>query len=220
MWSRHLVYRKESLKTTWTLRLALVGVPFLVILMTRGIWIPWIGHSVTCTDQVHAADAILIENFDVDYLPFERAAALQSQGLSSRVFVPIDVGPNGQAARVADGIVELMTRIASLKNWRTIPIHQVEPISLNAAKEVSDFLAKERIHSVIVVAPGFRSRRSSLVYNAVLKPAGITVSCVPTTESKTAETWTETWHGIQEVTLQFLKLQYYRFYVLPKQAWS
>ena len=28
-------------------------------------------------------------------------------------------------------------------------------------------------------------------------------------------TWTESWHGIQEVVEQWLKLQYYRLYVLP-----
>ena len=26
---------------------------------------------------------------------------------------------------------------------------------------------------------------------------------------------TETWHGTQEVALEFVMLQYYRFYVLP-----
>jgi hypothetical protein len=27
--------------------------------------------------------------------------------------------------------------------------------------------------------------------------------------------WAQSWHGIQGVSEQFLKLQYYRFYVLP-----
>ena len=65
-----------------------------------------------------------------------------------------------------------------------------------------------------MVTPGFRSQRSSLVYQAVLAPAGIAVYCVPVFGQKTPANWTETWHGIQEVAEQFLKLQYYRFYVL------
>ena len=73
---------------------------------------------------------------------------------------------------------------------------------------------------MILVAPGFRSERSSLIYNAVLAPSGITVSCVPTIGPKATETWTHTWHGIEEVALQFLELQYYRFWVLPKAAWE
>jgi hypothetical protein len=29
------------------------------------------------------------------------------------------------------------------------------------------------------------------------------------------DSWADTWHGVQGVTEQFIKLQYYRFYVLP-----
>ncbi len=63
---------------------------------------------------------------------------------------------------------------------------------------------------------GFRSKRSSLIYQAVLAPAGITVSCIPVFVGAAPENWSQTWHGIAEVTEQFLKLQFYRFYVLLK----
>jgi hypothetical protein len=43
---------------------------------------------------------------------------------------------------------------------------------------------------------------------------GIKVHCVPVFGQKSPANWTKTWHGIQDVTEQFLKLQYYRFYVL------
>jgi hypothetical protein len=95
-----------------------------------------------------------------------------------------------------------------------MPIRAIEPISLNAAYEIRDFLTKEHLRTVIVVTPGFRSKRSSLIYQAVLAPAGITVSCMPVFVGATLENWSQTWHGIQEVTEQFLKLQYYRFYIL------
>jgi hypothetical protein len=96
-----------------------------------------------------------------------------------------------------------------------IPIREVEPISLNAAYDIRDFLAKEHITSVAIVTPGCRSRRSALIYQRVLGDAGISPSCVPVFDQRTAENWTDTWHGVQDVTEQFLKLQYYRFYVLP-----
>jgi hypothetical protein len=38
---------------------------------------------------------------------------------------------------------------------------------------------------------------------------------VPVFGTTTPENWTGTWHGIQDVALQFLKLSYYRMYVLP-----
>ena len=67
---------------------------------------------------------------------------------------------------------------------------------------------------MIVVTRGFRSKRSLLVYHAVLDPVGIKVSCMPVFGQKTPDNWTVTWHGIQEVIEQFLKLRFYRFYVL------
>src|SRR5262249_33883626 len=82
------------------------------------------------------------------------------------------------------------------------------------AYQIRDFLTTEHLRSVIVVTPGFRSKRSALVYHAVLDPVGIKVHCVPVFGQMTPAKWAKTWHGIQGVTEQFLKLQYYRFYVL------
>jgi hypothetical protein len=216
--SRHFVYRKESLRTTWKLRLALVGGLALLVFLTRGSWIPGIVRSLTCAEHVRTADAILVENFDVDYLPFERAAALQQEGFSSKILVPVMAPTESSDSSVDEGIVEVMTRIARLKDWQTIRIREIEPISLNAASQIRTFLTRAQIRSVLIVAPSLRSRRSSMIYDAVLTPAGISVSCVPVAGLKTAETWIRTWHGIQDVTQQFVKLQYYRFWVLPLAA--
>jgi hypothetical protein len=41
------------------------------------------------------------------------------------------------------------------------------------------------------------------------------VYCAPVFGRTTPERWTATWHGIQDVSEEFLKLQYYRFYVIP-----
>ena len=73
----------------------------------------------------------------------------------------------------------------------------------------------QRIRSVIVVTPLFRSRRSALVYSATLGPAGVTVWCEPVQGSVGVNAWTRSWHGIQDVVQQWLKLHYYRLYVLP-----
>jgi hypothetical protein len=115
---------------------------------------------------------------------------------------------------VSQGIAEVMARLARLQDVEMIPIRPSEPISLHAAYQIRDFLTIEQVSSIIVVTSGFRSKRSSLVYHTVLDPVGIKVRCVPVFGQKTSANWTKTWHGIQDVTEQFLKLQYYRFYVL------
>src|SRR5262249_24045868 len=105
--------------------------------------------------------------------------------------------------------------IARLGAMDIVPIREIEPISLNAAHDVLRFIEREQIRSVIVVSPLFRSRRSALVYGATLGRAGITVKCDPVQGIQTVYTWTKSWHGIQNVAEQWVKLQYYRLYVLP-----
>jgi hypothetical protein len=214
-WQRHFVYRKMSLKTTWKLRLALLMLVLLIGSVTREFWMLHIGQSLVCTEEMAPSDIILVENFDPDYLLFERAAALQRAGLAARVLVPVPASRDPeQPSPVFQGIAEVMVRVARMPEPEFLPMHEIEPISLNAAYQIRDFLTKAQIRSILVVTPGFRSQRSSLVYQAVLAPAGIKVYCMPVFGEKTAKNWTKTWHGIQNVTEQWLKLQYYRFYVL------
>jgi len=210
---------KESIKTTWKFRL---GVPIVVILigsLTRGFWVPTIGQGLVCTEEVGPSDVIVVENFGPNYLLFERAAALQKRGFSARIVVPTQASGDPEAANtVSKDIAESMARVAQIQNLQIIPIREIEPVTLNASHQIRDFLTKEHLRSVIVVTSGFRSRRSSLVYHAVLNPAGIQVYCTPVFGQRTPENWIDSWHGIQEVTEQFLKLQFYRFYVLPLSA--
>ena len=173
-----------------------------------------VGQSLVCLEQVAPSDALLVENFDPEYLVFERAAALQRKGVAEKVFVPVGAGDPETPDTIWEGLAELMARVARLTNMRVIPIVETEPISLNSANQIRDFLIKERVKSVIVVTPGFRSRRSLLVYKTVFSPSHIDVGCVPVFGLKTINNWTTTWHGMQDVALQFFKLQYYRFWVL------
>ena len=105
--------------------------------------------------------------------------------------------------------------MAHIRNAEILPIRALEPITLNAFYEIRAFLAKEHLNSAILVTSGFLSRRSSIISEAVLAPAGINMSCEPVFTGASPKTWSHTWHGIQEVTEQFVKLQYYRYYVIP-----
>jgi len=84
--------------------------------------------------------------------------------------------------------------------------------------QVRDYLQREGIRSVLVIAPGFRSRRSSLLYRAVLGAAGIETRCMPVFGDQTPDTWTRTWHGVEQVLEQYIKLFYYRVAILPRTA--
>jgi hypothetical protein len=133
-----------------------------------------------CTPETPVSDALLLENFDPDFLVFERAETLVRAGVSSRVIVHVHAsGEDGEPNGVDRGIVELFAKIARLPQFEIVPIRQTEPISFNAAVQIRDALLEKHVRSVVVIAPGFRSRRSALVYRQVLTPAGIRVTCDP-----------------------------------------
>ena len=204
---------------TWIFRLALATCFVILAWSTSGIWVPAIGHGLVCREETGRADALLVENFDADYLLFERAEELHRAGRAGRVLVTTFTAADGTESRVHDGVAGLMAQIARLEKVEVVPVREMEPISLNAAKQIAAFLITRNIKSVAVVTSGFRSARSLLVYQAVLAPTDIRVSCVPVFGQTTPESWAKSWHGIQNVTEQFFKLQYYRFYVLPVNNW-
>ena len=174
-----------------------------------------VGRSLVCEPSRVKSDAILIENFDPDYRLFERARDLRADGQASRILVPVRTGAGEPLNAVAVGIADVMARISRIGVIEFVPIREVEPISLNAAHDIRRFLTQRGIGSLILVTPAFRSRRSQLVYDAAVAPSGIRVSCEPVFGERHTESWTASWHGIQGVTEQWLKLQYYRLYVLP-----
>jgi hypothetical protein len=182
------------------------------VFATRGVWLEWISRSLVCVSGGASGQAIVLDYFDSDIGVFARGAQLQRGAGSIRALIPVTFSdePFGEAAAME--VARALARVSGLSNWQTIAVPASEPISLNVAYSVRDFLLSENITSVTLISPEFRSRRSDLIYRAVLEERDISVACLPTFRT---EKWTSRWHGIQDVTLQFMKLQYYRFWVLP-----
>jgi hypothetical protein len=216
-WARYFVTRKEVVKTTWTFKAALIVAVVVVAYLTQPFWADSIAESLVCEnpERLARADAILIDYLDPDLSVFGRASQLQAVGLSSNVIAPVDVDPStGSISTVADAVIDVQARQARIDNLRKVPASDVEPYSLNTAFHIRRFAKENGIASVILVTPAFRSKRSMMIYAAVLSPAGVSIQCAPVFR-RSVRGWTQTWHGIQDVGLQFMKLQYYRWYVLP-----
>src|SRR5688572_1177189 len=142
-------------------KLALVALVALVLIvvgvLTSRLWTAAIGRSLVCADTTAPSDAMLVENFDANYLLFERAAALEKAGTARTTFVPVEASSDPKVANpVSVGIAEVMARQARLRAWRPIIISLREPISLNAALQIRERLVAERVKSVAVLTPGFR----------------------------------------------------------------
>lgn len=215
-WTRHLFYRSERTRTTWKLRLGVLVFAAAVLWLGRGWWTAAIARSLVCEPTLAPSDAILIENLEPNYLLFERAKQLRRAGLADRVLVPVFTDRDGKEPNdVALGTAELIARLSRLGAIEILPVREAEPITATVADQVREFLVRKRIRSVIVVTALFRSRRSILVYESALRDTGIAVRCQPVQGYRGVNNWTVSWHGMQEVTEQWLKLQYYRWGVLP-----
>ena len=215
-WTGFLFYRHETLRTTWLLRCVVVVSVCLLIAVTRNYWVRIIARSLMCPQESGAtAEAVIVENFDTDYPLFEEAARFQHRG-TRRILIPVAASGDGTEPNLVSArIAELFANLARLRDAELIPVLESEPIVLNTAYRVRTFLDQQQIRSVALLSPAFRSRRSALVFKRVLGESGITVACVPVLRNTAPYSWVDTWHGIQVVTEQFIKLQYYRFYVLP-----
>jgi hypothetical protein len=197
---------------TW---LALAAVVLCVcIAATREYWLRAAGNSLVCEQSAGPSDAILIDNVEANYSLFERAQRLEARGLSKVVLVPVLNSTSDEPGAVSLGFVHVMCGISRLRNCTTFDAPEREPISLNVARRCAGELRARGIRSVIVVTEGFRSRRAAEIYRGVFAPLGITVWIQPVFGSRTPDNWFRSWHGIQEVGLQFAKLWYYRLAVL------
>jgi hypothetical protein len=184
--------------------------------LTRQTWLRIGAESLVCESSDAPSDAILVDHVEHNYLLFERAQRLQARGLATTVLVPIlGSESNDEPHSVSLGFVEVMCRIARVADCITFDAPSSEPISLNLARRSAAELQGRGVRSVLLVTSGFRSRRAFTVYSEVLGPRGISVRCQPVFGSRTPANWSGTWHGVQEVGLQFLKLWYYRLIVMP-----
>lgn len=201
-----------------------VGVVVIVLLvllgaavyLARGAWLPTVAASLVCDPGEAHGDAILVDFVEHNYSLFQRAQQLQSADATRLLLVPVLTTDDDEAtSRVATGVADVMCRVAQATPCTSFPVRVIEPISLNLAHRAAEELGKRGVRSVLLVTSAFRSRRSAAIFGKVMEPRGIKVHCQPVYGQRTPENWYRTWHGVQDVVLQAVKLAYYRLAVLP-----
>src|SRR6186997_286038 len=115
-WTDYFFYRRETWRSTWTARLIVVATACLLFATTRGFWIHATAQSLICTpDEVGAVEAVIIENFEVEYPLFPEAAQFQKRG--ARVLVPVAASSDGHTPNLISArIVQVMADVARLKD--------------------------------------------------------------------------------------------------------
>lgn len=214
-WKSWILKKKEVTVTTWKFRLLALFTVGLIGVLVHRVCLEAVATSLLHEEALAPADVLLLENFDPDYFVFEAGRDLLRRGYSSRVLIPVVAKEESLTPRpIEQSFVEVMSRNAGVDQYEILPVHHVEPIALNVALQVAEFLESNGIRSVIIVAPGYRSARSFLVYERVLTSRDIRIQCFAARTAVSVNDWWHTRHGTQGVGLEFLKLLYYRFWVM------
>ena len=214
-WTGWFLKRKQVIVTTWKFRLLGLLVAASAIYLTYPGCLVSVAAGLVHEEKLDSAQLLVLENFDADYFVFEAARGLLRSGHSSKALVPVVANERTmKPGEVQLGFTEVMSRIAGIDSYEIVAVRHTEPVSLTVALQVANLVESQGIESVIVVSPRFRSARSYLVYDHVLTPRGIRVQCLAASGPVDVATWWHTWHGIQDVGLEYSKLLYYRFWVL------
>lgn len=222
IWENEKEYRKKvnrslwsRVKNKWKILVCLCLVSILSWFFARSYLIDAIGRSLVYEGPAEKSEILLIENFDNEYLLFKKAAQLKLDGLGKLIIVPVQADLNSDLPEhISLKVAEVLCQEAGMVAPQIVTVKYKEPISLNVARQLAHVLQTNKVQSVLIITSGFRSRRTYLVYHSVLAPLGIRVSCLPVFDYSSPSNWTKSWHSMQEVFLQFLKLQYYRWVVL------
>jgi len=134
-----LIYRSEHLSTTWKLRLGVMTILAINLWVSHGWGAVAVAESLVCDRSVVPSDAILGATFRSRL--GRKARNLRTSGIAERVLVPLATD-RPQPATVALGVADLMARLSRLGALEIVPVGEVEPISLNAARDIRDFMAR------------------------------------------------------------------------------
>ncbi|MEJ2083259.1 MAG: hypothetical protein P8Y94_14075 [Acidobacteriota bacterium] len=140
---RHIFIKKTVVRTRWSFRLAFLALLSLLLLLTGRFWLATVAESLVHSSELRPADAIIVENLETEYLLFEQAGRIQRKYAVSRAIVPILAPASDlkhRAGSVPVGLADVMIRVAGIRNAELVPVEPQEPISLNAARQLRDYL--------------------------------------------------------------------------------
>jgi len=210
-------YKAEVVKTTWKLRITLLVFLLIFCLVTGRFWLLLVGRSLIYEDKLVPSDVILVENFEAPFLAgLSQAVRLQDAGYSERILVVRLIPRESRfiSSTFLGQVWDSYCQAVGIHDPEIVVVEQVEPITLNMAKQLTSTLKKTSVESAILISGIFHSKRSCLTYREVLEPLGIQLSCLPVSGTVDPDHWWQTSHDALYVIEEFLKLQYYRLFVL------
>lgn len=185
--------------------IALLGV---VLVVARGVWLPWMGLALVVADPLQSADAIVpLAGGDARSI---YAAELFTSGCADW-YVATDMPLHLPGVR--SSYAELIRQEAI---WQGVPADRVVMVprtvetTYQEAAAVAELAQARGWRSLLVVTDPYHTRRARLCFREVLDGSGITVAVRPIEGSRyDPEAWWQTTEGLRETWTEVLKLALY-----------
>lgn len=157
----------------------LPAVLVLLVVLSRDIWWPWVGEWLVSPDTPAPADLIVVLGGDFWGHRVVEAANLAVRGYAPHVLIS---GPDYYLNGTPHPEGELATKFLVDKGYPpnlfwTFPHHA--PDTLDEAKLLSAELKRLKANRLLIVTSNYHSRRSSILFHALLPFSEIRVIGVP-----------------------------------------
>lgn len=165
-----------------------------------------------------AADVVVLEGTEhIQRESVALAAGMVSSGKARRLIVILTRNAVGDtpSADPEDPLLIVHKALGDLEQDESLckiirPPFQ-HPATLTSAKAAMGVLASEGVRSVILVSPGFHTRRSYLVYQSLGEPLQIRIYPHASFDGHNhgLDKWWTLWPGVRDIVEQCIKLSYY-----------
>jgi hypothetical protein len=164
-----------------------------------------------------AADIVVLEGIGhIERELVARAAGMVSSGKARRMVVVLNRVPEDNPSVEIEAPCSVVQKAfgglgLDDTSYRIIVTSFRHPVTLTSAKEVMEILAGEEVRKVILVSPGFHTRRSYLVYQSLGEPLQIRIYPHASFDGHNhgLDKWWTQWHGVHDFVEQGIKLLYY-----------
>lgn len=98
--------------------------------------------------------------------------------------------------------------------FKKIPIIPRDPITLNLAFQVAEFLKSKNYRRILIISESYHSQRTKLAFRKAFENYGTEISTIPSELGITKNNWWKSDIGLSTVFSETVKLIYYWLFVL------
>ena len=186
-------------------KVAVLALLLLLVLVSRGLWLPLIGRFLVVADPLGPADAVVPLAGGDERVPY--AANLFREGFADW-FIATNMPLKAPGLRATYG--ELVRQEAI---WQGVPGDRILVMPGEVETTYQEALAVRRmieergLRSLIVVTDPFHTRRSRMAFRAAFSDSGVMLIVRPVNESTyDPDSWWRTRDGLRDTWTEYLKL--------------